>query len=276
MGFAISPRWRWLFELLLRYTPLRSHRVRTALLLALHRVRRVQRRRLEARGDQRLSRPALFEMDVRLAELLGDGGYYVEAGANDGYTQSNTYLLERFHGWRGLLVEPAPTLSAEAVRERPGARVVQCALVAPEQAGTTVTLHFAGLMSLVSGARGSDEADREWAGSAYLLGERDHHTFSAPARTLSDVIEDAGSPEIDLLSLDLEGYEPQALSGLDLSRHAPRWMLVEAHDDEARDRVEAHLGERYVRVERFSPMDVLYRRADVEPRSPSSPARASR
>lgn len=30
---------------------------------------------------------------------------------------------------------------------------------------------------------------------------------------------------IGFLSLDIEGYEPQALEGLDLSRHAPRWML---------------------------------------------------
>jgi len=266
VGFAISPRWRWLFVLLLRCSPLRSHRVRTALSLALLRARRVQRRRREARGDQRLSRPALHEMDVRLAALLGDGGYFVEAGANDGYTQSNTYLLERFHGWRGVLVEPAPMLAAEAARERPNARVVQCALVAPEDAGTPVTLHFAGLMSVVSGARGSDEADREWVASAYLLGEREHHAFTAPARTLSDVIDEAGSPAIDLLSLDLEGYEPQALRGLDLARHAPRWMLIEAHDDEARERVEGELGDRYVRVERFSPTDELYRRADVEPR----------
>jgi hypothetical protein len=47
-------------------------------------------------------------MDERLAAMLGDGGYFVEAGAHDGFTQSNTYLLERRHGWRGLLVEPMP------------------------------------------------------------------------------------------------------------------------------------------------------------------------
>ena len=41
--------------------------------------------------------------------------------------------------------------------------------------------------------------------------------------------------EIDLLSLDVEGAEPQALRGLDLRRHSPRWICVEARDpDEIR------------------------------------------
>ncbi|MCW2953657.1 MAG: FkbM family methyltransferase [Conexibacter sp.] len=263
MGFEIPDRLQWLSKLLLTATPLRSLRVRRELLLVLHRLQRIQRRRLEARGDDSRSRPALFEMDVRLAALLGTDGYFVEAGANDGFTQSNTYLLERFHGWRGLLVEPTPALAAEATRERPRSQVVRCALVPPEQAGTTVTLHDAGLMSLVAGAHGSDEADREWVAQAFLRGERDHQTFTAPGRTLSDVVESVRAPQIDLLSLDLEGYEPQALRGLDLGRHAPRWLLVEAHDDAARDLIEAELGDRYVRVERFSPTDMLYRRADV-------------
>lgn len=37
----------------------------------------------------------------------------------------------------------------------------------------------------------------------------------------------AAAPEIDLLSLDVEGYEPEVLEGLDLHRHAPRYMLIE-------------------------------------------------
>ncbi|XP_042208726.1 uncharacterized protein LOC121856996 [Homarus americanus] len=35
-------------------------------------------------------------------------GFFLEAGALDGYYQSNTFFLERDHGWTGLLVEPNP------------------------------------------------------------------------------------------------------------------------------------------------------------------------
>lgn len=36
------------------------------------------------------------------------GGFFLEAGALDGYYQSNTFFLERDLGWTGLLVEPNP------------------------------------------------------------------------------------------------------------------------------------------------------------------------
>jgi hypothetical protein len=37
-------------------------------------------------------------------------GTFVEAGANDGVTESNTLALETEYGWTGLLAEPVPWL----------------------------------------------------------------------------------------------------------------------------------------------------------------------
>src|SRR4051794_1631472 len=56
----------------------------------------------EAFRSQRYAWPALLDLDRRLAELAGPGpGTFVEAGAHDGFTQSNTYWLERHGGWSG-------------------------------------------------------------------------------------------------------------------------------------------------------------------------------
>lgn len=41
-------------------------------------------------------------------------------------------------------------------------------------------------------------------------------------RTISELIDDHLTQPVDLLSLDIEGYELKALRGLDLSRHQPR------------------------------------------------------
>jgi hypothetical protein len=86
-----------------------------------------------------------------------------------------------------------------------------------------------------------------------------------PARPLSSLLDEAGICRVDLLSLDVEGYEAQALRGLDLSRHAPMWILVEMHDLEAgRTEIGAVLGDHYVEHDLLSPLDVLYRRAQPD------------
>jgi FkbM family methyltransferase len=249
---------------LTRLPVLRVPAVRRALVDLQRARRRRARLREEARGSDALSRRALHGMDAKLQRWLDlDWGFFVEAGANDGVEQSNTYWLERFRGWRGVLVEPVPELHRLAVRERPGARVINCALVAPEDAGGEVAMRYGGLMTVVQGAHGSPDDDRAFVAPAFALGFEDEYEFSVPARTLSSILDEVRAPEVDLLSLDVEGYEPQVLRGLDLDRHAPRFLLVEMHDLEAgRRAVEAVLGERYVAVEQLSPLDLLYARAD--------------
>ena len=76
----------------------------------------------------------------------------MEAGAFDGYLQSNTYFLERVRGWHGILIEPIPILSQEARRERRAATVVNCGLVAPDFPDPTIELRYAGTQTIVSSA----------------------------------------------------------------------------------------------------------------------------
>jgi FkbM family methyltransferase len=229
------------------------------------RLQRARRKRQAAGPDSPLVWPGLHGMDRKLNELLDqDGGFFVEAGGNDGFTQSNTYWLERFRGWRGILVEPMQELFEECRDERPDATVVRAALVPSDFDGDTVRMRFADLMSTVSGTH--EDADRTELGT--ITGWRDAYEAEVPARTLSSILDETGAPEVDLLSLDVEGYEPSVLRGLDLDRHAPRWILVEVHDIAAgRPPIEDVLGDRYVLHGPLSPLDLLYRRADVAPPS---------
>lgn len=200
-------------------------------------LKRLRRAAFEAAGSARYSRPALHALDRRLADRLDlDGGYFIEAGANDGFSQSNTYYLERFRQWTGLLIEPIPEFAVECRLNR-RAKVIEVALVEDEAATPSVTLHCAGLMSTVTGALGSEEATRRHVQTGLAVqGLRKSRVVQVPARTLSSLLDECRvDREIDLLSLDVEGAEPQALRGLDLRRHSPRWICVEARDpDEIR------------------------------------------
>ncbi|MFZ1155516.1 MAG: FkbM family methyltransferase [Solirubrobacteraceae bacterium] len=193
-------------------------------------------------------------MDHRLEQYLSwRKGIFIEAGANDGYRQSNTYFLERFRDWSGVLVEPIPDLAMEAQRERPRSQVINTALVAPDFPETTIQIRFGGLKSAVRAGRG-------WDGESGFGEVWDApYEIKVPARTLTDVIEETGIERVDFLSLDVEGYEPQALAGLDLDRYAPRFILVEIVNGAAgRQRVEEVLGASYKMIEKISPQDYLY------------------
>ena len=217
----------------------------------------------EALGIARYSRPSLNGIDRKLERVLDrDGGYFVEAGANDGVAQSNTYYFEKMRGWTGTLVEPVPELAAECRRNR-RATVVEAALVAAEVRGATVDIHFAGLMSVLDEALGDAAATASHV-AAGLKVQALSRTYVAkvPARTLSGILDETGNGrEVDLLSLDVEGGELAALQGLDLARHAPRFICVEAR---ARAAIDALLGCRYRTREILTDLgtyqDVLYER----------------
>lgn len=256
---------------ILRLPVLRSLRVRRWIWDRRNDLARARRELFERGGSDRYSHPSLHGLDRALAELLPAGpGFFVEAGAYDGFIQSNTYWLERFRGWRGVLIEPVPHLFDRARRQRPNATVVNCALVPADYPETTVTLRYGGLMSTVRGARGAgaDEESHVSAGDMFGLDDVGHEV-RVPARTLTSVLEEVRAPaEFELLSLDVEGFEASVLHGLDLDRFAPRVLLLEMHDvDAQRPAMEEILGDRYEFGSLLSPLDALYRRRDAAARS---------
>ena len=222
---------------------------------------RYRRRLYEFFGSGRYSRPALDDIERKLEKYLPyRDGFFIEAGANDGFAKSNTYYFEKMQGWKGILVEPIPELGEKCARERPNSVVFNCALVSRNYTGHSVTMLYSNLMSLVEGARKSDAADLDHArlGMELQADVNQVYKVTVPARTLTSILDEVGAPEIDLFSLDVEGYELQVLEGLDLARYRPKYMLIET---DFRGEVEAYLSVRgYEAIDELSHHDVLYKR----------------
>lgn len=201
----------------------------------VHSTRKCLRRLINAirRTPERQSY-ALNELDKRIEPFLKiRKGFFIEVGANDGISQSNTLYFEKYHGWTGLLIEAIPELAQRCRDNRPHCLVENCALVASDYQEDTVEMVYCNLMSVVQGAM-EDRKQQEHIriGQQHLKEEDQVYKTEVPARTLSTVLDQYGIEQIDLLSLDVEGYEAQVLRGLDFDRHCPRYMLIEVRDKE--------------------------------------------
>lgn len=239
-----------------------------ALMLARTRqgLSRWRRTLAESVGNGRYSYVALNDIDRKLERYLDkDDGFFIEAGANDGFKQSNTYFFEKIRGWHGVLIEPIPELFEQCRRRRPNSHVVQAALVSNEFAAATIQISYADLMSVTAGALGSEDAahDHILHGlTVQNLGAS--YTIDVPARTLTSILESAGvDRRIDLLSLDVEGFEASALRGLDFQRYKPRYLCIEVRDRaEISEIVEPLYREAEILHDAGSYQDILFAAAD--------------
>lgn len=167
--------------------------------------------------------------DAFLWDLFGGrlDGFYIEAGAFDGVTISATYVLEAV-GWTGLLVEPSPARCEACRAARPRSRVVRAALGGRGAAGTT------SFDSLEGAAAGMADL-----ASSIALGERQREfgvrsgarvtRLQVPLTNLAALLTEVPPPggRVDVCVLDVEGFEAQAIEGLELAVHRPRVMIVE-------------------------------------------------
>lgn len=145
-------------------------------------------------------------------------GFFIEVGANDPEIGSQTYHLEQ-QGWSGILVEPQSTLVAQLKARRSKSRVVHAACTSREKSGQGV-IHlpknaYHGFATTDPTAEEEDvEFDRQEPISLV---------------TLDSIVQEAGTPRVDLLSVDTQGTELDVLMGFDLRKHRPRLILLEDH-----------------------------------------------
>jgi len=83
------------------------------------------------------------------------------------------------------------------------------------------------------------------------------YPIESNALTFKEALSHTNFSKIDFMSLDLEGYEIEALKGFDFNRHRPRYILIEVHDPKLVDSFFRRIS--YKKVEELSNHDFLYK-----------------
>ena len=205
-------------------------------------------------------------LDKRLEKYLDyDNGFYVELGANDGITFSNSLHFEIYRNWKGILVEPLPNQFVMCQKNRNERNKIFCnACVSFDYKDKYVDIKYADLMS-ISNNLNLDINNKKLhiqQGINSLSNNEITFDFGSVARTLNSILIESKAPKlIDLLSLDVEGAELDVLKGIDFRMFKFKYLLIEIRD---LSRVKEFLeNNNYVLEEKFSEIDFLFKNCEL-------------
>jgi FkbM family methyltransferase len=142
-------------------------------------------------------------------------GIFLDIGAYDGISGSNTYFFENFRSWKGLCVEPIKT-QYELLCKNRKCYVENYAIFDKE--GTADFTEY-GKRKMFSGL------------SDYCMKlPRRSSRYKVQTIPLQILIDKYQLYEIDLLSLDVEEVELEVLKSIDFTKVNIKLMFVENHD----------------------------------------------
>jgi FkbM family methyltransferase len=156
-----------------------------------------------------------------LQNVLRPGMRFVDVGANRGYFSILAAVAVGPTG-RVLALEPDPRLYDVLVQALAQSRLSQVTALPIAAAARSASVNLLGFEE-GGGNFGVSRISDSASGDATI--------FTVAARALDDVLDEYELPEIDLLKMDIEGYEGFALSGLTraLTEKRVHRLLIEFH-----------------------------------------------
>lgn len=142
------------------------------------------------------------------------GGTFLDIGAYDGLTGSNSLYFERVLGWTGHLVEPVKQHreTAELWRTSP------CLPYAVADADGEATF-----IAVTQGYTQMSGLAREYDSAMLTRVRADtrhrEDRITVPTRSLNSLFAETGTDRVDFVSLDIEGGELAALTAFDHDRY---------------------------------------------------------
>lgn len=185
-----------------------------------------------------------------------NNGFFVEVGCIDGRRFSNTLTFEE-KGWKGICVEAHSDYIELLKRNRPGSIIEHCAVGEKDEDIITFYANSRGSLSTL------DRTKEQFFNTKFGKYFTGFEEQQVPKLTLNTILEKHAVPEIDFVSIDIEGYEVEALKGFDLALHKPKVLIVESDSNEHEDKLDniilANKYEKRLKIKQ----NIFYIRSDI-------------
>ena len=145
-------------------------------------------------------------------------GFFIECGAADGFSFSNSLFLEKGRSWTGLLIEPNPELFKTLMKVKRNAYLINSCL-STTKSTQHVSFKMVGLLSGIG--EKMDSAHSKWVGGLT------HKTITAQCFMLHSLLLAVGQTEVDYFSLDVEGPELEILQTIPFDKITIKVISVE-------------------------------------------------
>ena len=168
-----------------------------------------------------------FGEDIILEFYLGRRapGFFVDVGAYHPRRCSNTFLLY-LRGWRGINIDADPDVISLFNAERPQDQNVLAAISGTSGTGTLIRFNEKAFNTLSPAL-----AERATRHPAWKIQD----TVTVTTHRLSDILHRhvPDGQRIDVMNVDIEGADLDALQGNDWDRFSPEFLIAEDHAFEA-------------------------------------------
>jgi len=180
-------------------------------------------------------------------------GVFVDIGAHDGVTISNTYFFEKTMGWKGICVEPIPEVFQKLEQTRSATCIQGCIYDAKEEAQF---LRFKGYPEMLSGLMDTNQRRQEEALESVQNGSAE--IITVKCYNLNQLLLDQEIHRVDYLSVDTEGGEVNILKSIDYDKIIVDVIDVENNDGDAL--FEKFLSSKgYKKIATLGPDEIYYR-----------------
>jgi len=154
-----------------------------------------------------------------------ENGFFIEVGANDGKSHSNTLFFEEKRKWSGICIEPLLDKFQELNEFRKSINLNICI---SDFDGDIEFTHIKGYANELSGISDDyhpshiDRINREVESHGGSVDK-----IMTPVRKLQTILDEYGITEVDYCSIDTEGSELKIIKSIDFSRTNVKIFSVE-------------------------------------------------